>query len=153
MRYVLMEELRGLPAQYQATLVMRYLEGQSRRAIAEKTDSTVGQVQGRLGADGECCGRGWFGAAFRYRWLRGMFAAAIAQRFGGSHAVACYCDGGCLFITQNCWHGGGRFVGRGSTCSGRNENHVVRFDDKDDSRVYDGRGRIGGVNDYRRWRR
>lgn len=48
MHSVLMEELRGLPTSYQAVLVMRYLEGQSRRSIAAQTDSTVGQVQGRL---------------------------------------------------------------------------------------------------------
>jgi RNA polymerase sigma factor (sigma-70 family) len=48
MLYVLLQEVRMLPARYQTPLVMRYLEGQSRRAIAEQTDSTVGQVQGRL---------------------------------------------------------------------------------------------------------
>jgi RNA polymerase sigma factor (sigma-70 family) len=48
MLYVLLREIDNLPARYQAPLVMRYLEGQSRRAIAEQTDSTVGQIQGRL---------------------------------------------------------------------------------------------------------
>lgn len=48
MLYVLLQEVRMLPARYQTPLVMRYLEGQSRRAIAEQTDSTVGQIQGRL---------------------------------------------------------------------------------------------------------
>jgi RNA polymerase sigma factor (sigma-70 family) len=48
MLYVLMQEIQSLPARYQTPLVMRYLEGQSRRAIAEQTDSTVGQIQGRL---------------------------------------------------------------------------------------------------------
>ncbi len=48
MRYALLDELRMLPARYQTPLIMRYLEGESRRAIAEQTDSTVGQVQGRL---------------------------------------------------------------------------------------------------------
>jgi len=48
MRYVLLDELRGLPPRYQTPLVLRYLEGQSRRAIAEQTDSTIGQVQGRI---------------------------------------------------------------------------------------------------------
>jgi RNA polymerase sigma factor (sigma-70 family) len=48
MLYVLLQEVRALPARYQTPLVMRYLEGQSRRAIAEQTDSTVGQIQGRL---------------------------------------------------------------------------------------------------------
>jgi RNA polymerase sigma factor (sigma-70 family) len=48
MLYVLLQEIRMLPAQYQTPLLMRYLEGHSRRAIAEQTDSTVGQVHGRL---------------------------------------------------------------------------------------------------------
>ena len=48
MLYVLLREIDNLPARYQTPLVMRYLEGQSRRAIAEQTDSTVGQIQGRL---------------------------------------------------------------------------------------------------------
>jgi RNA polymerase sigma factor (sigma-70 family) len=48
MIYVLLQEMRTLPERYQTPLVMRYLEGQSRRAIAEQTDSTVSQVQGRL---------------------------------------------------------------------------------------------------------
>jgi RNA polymerase sigma factor (sigma-70 family) len=48
MLYVLMQEIECLPHRYQTPLVMRYLEGQSRRAIAEQTDSTVGQIQGRL---------------------------------------------------------------------------------------------------------
>ncbi len=46
--YILVQELRLLPARYQTPLVMRYLEGQTRRAIADETDSTVAQVQGRL---------------------------------------------------------------------------------------------------------
>jgi RNA polymerase sigma factor (sigma-70 family) len=46
--YMLLQELATLPARYQTPFVMRYLEGQSRRAIAEKTDSTVAQIQGRL---------------------------------------------------------------------------------------------------------
>ena len=48
MLYVLLEELRTLPQRYQTPLVMRYIEGESRRAIAEQTDSTIGQIQGRL---------------------------------------------------------------------------------------------------------
>ncbi|QDV81007.1 sigma-70 family RNA polymerase sigma factor [Botrimarina mediterranea] len=44
----LAEELMELPMRYQTPLVMRYLEGQSRRAIAEATDVTVATVQGRL---------------------------------------------------------------------------------------------------------
>lgn len=48
MAAVLMEELRRLPAKYQTPLVLRYLEGQSRRAIAEQTDSTIAIVQGQL---------------------------------------------------------------------------------------------------------
>ncbi|MEX2168860.1 MAG: sigma-70 family RNA polymerase sigma factor [Pirellulales bacterium] len=48
MLYVLMEELRALPERYQTPLVLRYFEGQSRRAIAEQTDSTLAQIQGRL---------------------------------------------------------------------------------------------------------
>lgn len=48
MTAVLMEELRGLPDKYQTPLVLRYLEGQSRRAIAAQTDTTVAGVQGRL---------------------------------------------------------------------------------------------------------
>jgi RNA polymerase sigma factor (sigma-70 family) len=48
MLYVLMEELGGLPKRYQLPLVLRYLEGQSRRAIADQTDSTTAQIQGRL---------------------------------------------------------------------------------------------------------
>lgn len=48
MLYVLMQEIESLPNRYQTPLVMRYLEGQSRRAIAQQTDLTVGQVQGRL---------------------------------------------------------------------------------------------------------
>jgi len=45
---VLFDELRGLPERYQTPLVLRYMEGQSRRAIADQTDSTVAQIQGRL---------------------------------------------------------------------------------------------------------
>ncbi len=48
MLYVLLEEMRTLPQRYQTPLVMRYIEGESRRAIAEQTDSTIGQIQGRL---------------------------------------------------------------------------------------------------------
>jgi RNA polymerase sigma factor (sigma-70 family) len=48
MLYVLLQEVYALPERYQTPLVMRYLEGQSRRAIAEHTDSTVSQIQGRL---------------------------------------------------------------------------------------------------------
>jgi RNA polymerase sigma factor (sigma-70 family) len=48
MLYVLMQEIQSLPNRYHTPLVMRYLEGQSRRTIAEHTDSTVGQIQGRL---------------------------------------------------------------------------------------------------------
>ncbi|QDT70835.1 ECF RNA polymerase sigma factor SigW [Planctomycetes bacterium MalM25] len=45
---VLVEELMRLPAKYQTPLVLRYLEGQSRRAIADQTDTTIAGVQGRL---------------------------------------------------------------------------------------------------------
>lgn len=45
---VLVEELMRLPAKYQTPLVLRYLEGQSRRAIADQTDTTVAAVQGQL---------------------------------------------------------------------------------------------------------
>jgi RNA polymerase sigma factor (sigma-70 family) len=46
--FVLIDELRGLPERYHTPLVLRYFEGLSRRAIAELTDSTLGQIQGRL---------------------------------------------------------------------------------------------------------
>jgi RNA polymerase sigma factor (sigma-70 family) len=46
--YVLLEELRKLPDRYQVPLVLRYFERLSRRTIAEHTDSTVAQIQGRL---------------------------------------------------------------------------------------------------------
>lgn len=45
---ILMQELRALPDKYQTPLVLRYLEGLSRRAIAEQTDSTIATVQGQL---------------------------------------------------------------------------------------------------------
>ena len=45
---ILMEELQQLPKKYQTPLVLRYLEGQSRRAIADQTDSTIATVQGQL---------------------------------------------------------------------------------------------------------
>lgn len=45
---VLVEELMRLPAKYQTPLVLRYLEGQSRRAIADQTDTTIAAVQGQL---------------------------------------------------------------------------------------------------------
>lgn len=48
MIYVLMEELRSLPERYRTPLVLRYLEGRTRRTIAAQTDSTLPQVQGRL---------------------------------------------------------------------------------------------------------
>ena len=48
MVHVMMEELHDLPERYQVPLVLRYLEGQSRRAIADQTDSTIAQIQGRL---------------------------------------------------------------------------------------------------------
>ena len=44
----LIEELMQLPKKYQTPLVLRYLEGHSRRAIADQTDTTVPTVQGRL---------------------------------------------------------------------------------------------------------
>lgn len=44
----LLEELAGLPPKYRTPLVMRYLEGRSRREIADETDQTVAAVQGRL---------------------------------------------------------------------------------------------------------
>ena len=45
---LLLEELHRLPAKYQTPLVMRYLEGRSRRSIAEATDTTIATVQGQL---------------------------------------------------------------------------------------------------------
>lgn len=45
---VLIEELRALPERYQTPLVLRYLERQSRRAIADATDATLASVAGRL---------------------------------------------------------------------------------------------------------
>ena len=43
-----MQELRSLPDTYQTALVLRYMEGHSRRAIADQTDSTIASVQGLL---------------------------------------------------------------------------------------------------------
>ena len=45
---IMMEELALLPKQYQAPLIMRYLEGESRSTIANQTDTTVATVQGLL---------------------------------------------------------------------------------------------------------
>lgn len=45
---ILLEELRGLPERYQTPLILRYLEGQSRRQIADATDCTVATIAGRL---------------------------------------------------------------------------------------------------------
>ncbi|HEX3601322.1 MAG TPA: sigma-70 family RNA polymerase sigma factor, partial [Lacipirellulaceae bacterium] len=45
---VLLEELRNLPERYQVPIMLRYFESHSRRAIAECTDLTIAQVQGRL---------------------------------------------------------------------------------------------------------
>jgi RNA polymerase sigma factor (sigma-70 family) len=83
MLYVLLQEVRLLPARYQTPLVMRYLEGQSRRAIAEQTDSTVGQVQGRLAR-----GR----RILRSRFLRrgvslSLAAGAVASTAGAANAA------------------------------------------------------------------
>lgn len=44
----LLEELRSLPKQYQTPLVLRYLEGRSRREIAAQTEATVATVAGQL---------------------------------------------------------------------------------------------------------
>ncbi len=44
----LADELHALPARYRTPLVMRYLEGQSRRQIAEATEATLATVAGRL---------------------------------------------------------------------------------------------------------
>lgn len=44
----LLEELRAMPAKYQTPLVLRYLEGRSRREIAAATESTVATVAGQL---------------------------------------------------------------------------------------------------------
>lgn len=44
----LLEELRSLPQQYQTPLVLRYLEGKSRRQIAETMESTLPTIDGRL---------------------------------------------------------------------------------------------------------
>ncbi|TWT88875.1 ECF RNA polymerase sigma factor SigW [Pseudobythopirellula maris] len=45
---VLLEELDKLPEKYRTPIVLRYLEGRSRRAIADQTDTTIATVQGRL---------------------------------------------------------------------------------------------------------
>ncbi len=45
---ILLEELSALPQKYQKALVLRYLEGRSRREIADQTDLTVAAVQGYL---------------------------------------------------------------------------------------------------------
>ena len=45
---ILLEELRSIPKKYQEPLVMRYLEGQSRRKIADQTGTTIAGVQGML---------------------------------------------------------------------------------------------------------
>ncbi|WP_146574782.1 sigma-70 family RNA polymerase sigma factor [Botrimarina hoheduenensis] len=44
----LMQELDKLPAKHQTPLVLRYLQGKSRREIADLTDTTIATVQGRL---------------------------------------------------------------------------------------------------------
>lgn len=77
---VMMEELRQLPGKYQAPLVLRYIEGRSRREIAEQTDSTVAAVQGQL-ARGKKLLRG--------RLLRRgvSLSAAMALVAGGSAAA------------------------------------------------------------------
>ncbi len=71
MHSVLMEELRGLPSSYQAVLVMRYLEGQSRRSIAAKPIRQLAKCKDAWHAADACSVREWFAAVFRYhsRWL------------------------------------------------------------------------------------
>lgn len=44
----LLEELRAMPTKYQTPLVLRYLEGRSRREIAASMDATVATVAGLL---------------------------------------------------------------------------------------------------------
>ncbi|QDT68105.1 ECF RNA polymerase sigma factor SigW [Planctomycetes bacterium MalM25] len=44
----LLEELRAMPTKYQTALVLRYLEGHSRREIAAAMDTTVATVAGHL---------------------------------------------------------------------------------------------------------
>ena len=81
MLYVLLQEVQTLPERYQTPLVMRYFEGLSRRAIAEQTDSTVGQIQGTIWpAAGECCGRDSCGAAYRCRWRQARSAIRRHRR-------------------------------------------------------------------------
>lgn len=47
-RAVLLEELQSLPEQYQQSLVLCYLEGKSRRQIAEELGCSIESVKGRL---------------------------------------------------------------------------------------------------------
>ncbi|MEM8866037.1 MAG: sigma-70 family RNA polymerase sigma factor, partial [Planctomycetota bacterium] len=77
---VLLEELRGLPERYQTPLVMRYLEGESRRKIADATDATIATVAGLL-VRGK--------RMLRQRLARrGVSLAVAAGVFVGSNAVA-----------------------------------------------------------------
>lgn len=74
----LMDELNRLPAKYRTPLVLRYLEGRSRREIASQTDATIATVQGRL-ARGK--------AILRSRLLRqGVSLSAAMAVVAGSSA-------------------------------------------------------------------
>lgn len=101
---LLLEELRAMPKKYQTPLVMRYLEGQSRRSIADQTDMTVAAVQGKLARGKHLLRRrlvrrgvslsaamGVVGAASQTSLARSSEAATptlIAQTAADCHALA-----------------------------------------------------------------
>ncbi|MGL4514655.1 MAG: RNA polymerase sigma factor [Lacipirellulaceae bacterium] len=79
---ILLEELAALPHKYRTVLVLRYIEGRSRREIADDTDQTIASVQGRLA-------RGT--RLLRSRVVRRgvSLAVAVAAFNGARQATAC----------------------------------------------------------------
>ena len=84
---VLMQELRRLPQSYQTALVLRYLEGRSRREIADQTDTTVAAVQGQLARGKRLLRRRLLRRGVSLSVAMGALAAGSSARSGPSAAA------------------------------------------------------------------
>jgi RNA polymerase sigma factor (sigma-70 family) len=63
LRQVLDDEVRRLPDKFRAPFVLCYLQDMTREEAASRVGWSAGAVKGMLEAAGNCCGRGWPGAA------------------------------------------------------------------------------------------
>ncbi len=69
-RAVLMEELHTLPEQYQQPLILCYLEGKSRRVIADELGCSLESIKGRLARGRQ---------VLRHRLIRRGFSLSVAM--------------------------------------------------------------------------